>query len=134
MASKKINFKTISERAVKAAGLAGGVAASRLAGKVIATKIANPKINAGLRILAGAILPSLVGSSGKKDSAIHNVADGILTDGAVALGAAFGVPGLSGTGGADSISGDDYASLAYAAQQDAMSGTSGADSISGNLD
>ena len=81
-----------------------------------------PKVNALIRLGVGVLLPSIAG--GKKSQMVTNVANGVIADAATSLAASFGMPGISGTNGDDSIS--------YAAAEDYMSGTSAYNSISGN--
>jgi len=122
----KINFKKVVDQVVqKAPGLVVGAVASNYIGsgidKVLAGK-ATPPITAGLTVVAGAVLPGVLGSTGKKGQFLQSVADGIMAQGALKLAKAFNLPGIHGIGDADgwdAISGD------Y------LSGTDTSDSISG---
>jgi len=120
--ASKINFKKVQER-LKSAGImaAGSVASNYAAGfinKTMGAK-ATPKINAGIRLAAGALLPSLLGES-KKAGMVTEFANGMLAEAAVSLAKAFNLPGVSGTDIDDSING-----------YTAMYGTDTGDSING---
>ena len=125
--AKKLNFKSLSERAMHAGGLVVGVAASKYVGKALSSKIANPKVNALVRIGIGALLPSIAGH-GKKEGFINDMSNGILADGATALAGSFGFPGLSGIDGI----GAEHDAISYVTQEDLMNGVPTNDSISGN--
>jgi hypothetical protein len=119
----KINFKAVSARATKAAGLVGGVMASRYAKKTLegvgGGKI-KPAMNAGIRLAIGALLPSIVG--GKKAGIAEDISNGLMADAAVSLAATLGVPGLAGTDQSDSLG--DLGDVGYATNEDWMlSGT-----------
>lgn len=108
----------------KAPGLViGSIASNYVANgidKVLGGK-ATPTITAGLTVVAGAVLPGLLG--GKKGQFMESVSDGIMAQGAVKLAKALNLPGISGTDeGWDGISGG---------ASDYMSGTDTSNSISG---
>lgn len=124
----KINFKKVVDQVVqKAPGLAAGAIASRYIGQGIDKMLGDkrtPTITSGLTILAGALLPGLMGSTGKKGQFMQSVADGILTQGCLKLGEAMKLPGfIAGTDGWDAVSGG--------AAEDYMSGTDTSNSVSG---
>lgn len=102
----------------------GAVASNYAAGFIDKTmgKKANPKINAGIRLTVGALLPSFLGES-KKDGMVTEFSNGMLADAAVSLAKAFGVPGIAGTEIEDSING--YTTEMY--------GTDVDDSINGTI-
>jgi|CXWL01.1.fsa_nt_gi hypothetical protein len=107
----KINFKKVVDQVVqKAPGLVAGAVASNY----IATGIdkmlggrATPTITAGLTLVAGALLPGIMGSTGKKGQFMQSLADGIMTQGGLKLAKALNIPGISGTDGWDTLSGMD---------------------------
>ena len=77
---------------------AGSVASNYAGGmidKVGGGKI-TPVMNAGIRLVVGALLPGFLGES-KKDGMITNFSNGMLSESAIALGKALGVPGIHGT-------------------------------------
>lgn len=123
----KLNFKKITDRVIqKAPGLVvGSVVSNYVANgidKVLGGK-ATPTITAGLTVVAGALIPGLLGSGPKKGQFMESVADGIMAQGAVKLAKALNLPGISGTDdGWDAISGG---------ASDHMSGTDTSNSISG---
>lgn len=109
----------------KAPGLViGSIASNYVANgidKVLGGK-ATPTITAGLTVVAGAVLPGLLGG-GKKGQFMESVSDGIMAQGAVKLAKALNLPGIAGTDeGWDSISGG---------VSDYVSGTDTSNSISG---
>ena len=78
-------------------GLVVGAVGSNYVGKGIDWLFkgkATPIVSAGMTIVAGAILPGLVGSTSKKDEFLTHVADGIMTQGALKLLKSAGVPGI----------------------------------------
>ena len=119
--SHKINFKKVGER-LKSAGVmaAGSVASNFVAGQLnkMAGGKVTPKINAGIRLVAGALLPGFLGET-KKAGMITDFANGMLAEAAVDLARQFHVPGVSGTEIEDSING-------YA-----LNGTDAGDAING---
>lgn len=123
----KFNFKKVVDQVVqKAPGLVVGAVASNYIANGIDKAMAGratPTITAGLTVVAGAILPGVMGSTDKKGQFMQSVADGIMAQGALKLAKAFNLPGISGIGdddnGWDAISGN------------WMSGTNTSDSISG---
>ena len=124
----KINFKKVVDQVVqKAPGLvAGSIASNYIAtgiDKMLGGK-ATPAITAGLTVVAGALLPGIMGSTGKKGQFLQSVADGIMAQGAVKLAKGLNLPGISGTDAWDSVSGS--------AAEDYMSGTDTSNSISGD--
>lgn len=123
----KINFKKVVDQVVqKAPGLvAGSIASNYIAtgvDKMLGGK-ATPAITAGITVAAGALLPGLLGSTGKKGQFMQSVADGIMAQGALKLAKAFNLPGIAGTDGWDAVSGG--------ATEDYMSGTDTSNSVSG---
>lgn len=87
--------------------MATGSVASNYAGtalsKALGTKD-NPKLNAGIRLIGAALLPSLLGES-KKAGMITSFSNGMLAESAVALARAFEIPGIKGTEYDDMVSG-----------------------------
>lgn len=128
---KKINFQKVVDQVIqKAPGLVAGAVASKYIGKGIDSVFkgkATPTVTAGLTVLAGALLPGFVGSAGKKGQFMQSVADGIMAQGALKLGAAMKIPGLEGVAGTD----DGWDAISGKAQEDYMSGTDTANSVSG---
>lgn len=123
----KINFKKVVDQVVqKAPGLvAGSIASNYIAtgiNKVLGGK-ATPTITAGLTVVAGALLPGIMGSTGKKGQFMQSVADGIMAQGAMSLARELKLPGITGTDGWDAVSGG--------ASEDYMSGTDTSNSVSG---
>lgn len=90
----KINFKAIQGRLGQAAGLAAGSVAGNYA-KNAMTNMAGgkikPVVNAGIRVLAGAILPALTKS---KTGFMVDVANGLMAGAAVDLARELKVPGI----------------------------------------
>lgn len=125
----KINFQKVVDTVIKKApGLVMGSVASNF----VATQInrfaggkATPLLTAGGVIVAGALIPGLLGSS-KKDDFFQSVSEGMMAQGAAMLAKAMNIPGLSGTDAYDSLSGNGQAT------EDYMSGTDTSNSISGN--
>ncbi|HRD42193.1 MAG TPA: hypothetical protein PLN30_00505 [Ferruginibacter sp.] len=95
----KLNFKKIQSRVGSAAGLVAGSVAGAYAGKTIENlgkgKI-KPVVNAGIRLVLGAALPSVVGG-GKKEGFISDFSNGIMAQAGVELAKALNVPGITGT-------------------------------------
>lgn len=90
---------------------AGAVASNYAAGFIGKTLGArnNPKINAGIRLCIGALLPAFLGES-KKAGMVTEFSNGMLAESGVALAKAFNVPGVSGTDIDGSLDGiGDYA-------------------------
>ncbi|RTL56242.1 MAG: hypothetical protein EKK37_17365 [Sphingobacteriales bacterium] len=122
----KLNFSKVASTVMKKApGLMAGAVASNF----VATQInkmsggkATPMVTAGGVIIAGALIPGLLGSS-KKDDFFHSASEGMMAQGAVMLAKALNIPGMSGTTGMDSLTG---------AVEDSLTGTETYDSISGN--
>ena len=85
---------------------AGSVASNFVAGQLnkMAGGKVTPKINAGIRLVAGALLPGFLGET-KKAGMITDFANGMLAEAAVDLARQFHVPGVSGTEIEDSING-----------------------------
>lgn len=92
----KINFKAIQGRLGQAAGLAAGSVAGNYAKNAI-EKMApgkiKPILNAGIRVLAGAMLPSLTKS---KTGFMVDMANGVMAGAAVDLAKELKVPGIGG--------------------------------------
>lgn len=87
--------------------MAAGSVVSNYANGALASMLGaknNPKLNAGIRLAAAAILPTLLGEN-KKAGMITSFANGMLAESAVSLGKAFGVPGLGATEMDDYVSG-----------------------------
>lgn len=98
----KINFKAIQGRLAQSAGLATGAVVGSYArtamDKMAGGKI-KPLVNAGIRVLAGALLPTLIKS---KTGFIKDAADGMMAGAAVDLAIELKVPGvIRGIGGPD---------------------------------
>ncbi len=77
---------------------AGSVASNYTAGfinKTAGGKV-TPKINAGIRLLAGALLPSFLGET-KKAGMVTDFANGMLAEAAVDLARQLKIPGINGT-------------------------------------
>ncbi|MEO6539654.1 MAG: hypothetical protein ABIN74_01640 [Ferruginibacter sp.] len=93
----KINFKAIQGRLGQAAGLAAGSVAGNYAKnameKMGGGKI-KPVVNAGIRVLAGAILPAVTKS---KTGFMVDLANGMMAGAAVDLAKELKVPGVGGT-------------------------------------
>ncbi|HMO32323.1 MAG TPA: hypothetical protein PKE63_02905 [Lacibacter sp.] len=94
----KINFQKIISRAIdKAPGLVVGSMASNFVATQ-ATKMSNgkatPMMVAGLQIVAGAVLPALVGGGKKQGQFVESVGDGMMAQGAVQLAKALNLPGI----------------------------------------
>ncbi len=105
--ASKLNFKKVSERLKDAGVMAAGSVAGNYANGAIAKMLGrknNPKLNAGIRLAAAALLPTLLGES-KKAGMITTFSNGMLAESAVSLARAFGVPGVSGTEMDDMVSG-----------------------------
>jgi hypothetical protein len=105
--ASKINFKKITERLKDAGIMAAGSVASNYADTALAGMLGaknSPKLNAGIRLAAAALLPSLLGES-KKAGMITSFSNGMLAESAVALARAFHVPGVKGTEMDDYVSG-----------------------------
>lgn len=95
----KINFKKIQDRAMSVAGLVAGSVASNYAGTTIDNlgkgKI-SPLMNAGIRVVAAAALPSLVGG-GKGKGFVEDFSNGMMAQAGYAIAKALNIPGISGT-------------------------------------
>lgn len=106
---QKLNFKKIIDRVInKAPGLViGSVASNFLATQVAkyAKGDAAPMMVAGAQIVAGALVPALLGGKSKKDGFMEAVADGMMAQGAVQLAKALKIPGIGDTD--DTLSGAD---------------------------
>lgn len=97
----KINFQKIMKTVVdKAPGLVVG----SLAANLVATQVsrlskgaATPMVVAGAQIVAGALLPSLTGST-KAGGFMAAVGEGIMAQGAVQLAKALKIPGIGNVG------------------------------------
>ena len=90
----KINFKAIQGRLTQAAGLAAGSVAGNYAKNAMANMASGkikPVVNAGIRVLAGALLPSLTKS---KTGFMVDVANGMMAGAAVDLARELKVPGI----------------------------------------
>ncbi len=119
----KINFKKVKERLTSAGIMAAGSVASNYASGIINKSLgarATPKINAGIRLAVGAMLPSFLGES-KKAGMITDFSNGMLAEAAVSLAKAFNVPGVSGTDIENSING--YSILNGTEIENSISGT-----------
>lgn len=103
----KLNFKKIQGRVVSAAGLVAGSVASGYAKTAIENfgkgKV-SPVMNAGIRLLLGAALPSVVGG-GKKEGFVNDFGNGMMASAGLSIAQALNVPGVSGTEIEDAING-----------------------------
>jgi hypothetical protein len=95
----KLNFKKIQGRVMSAAGLVAGSVASGYANTTIENlgkgKI-TPVMNAGIRLLIGAALPSVVG--GKASTGFMNdFSNGMMASAGLSMAKALNIPGISGT-------------------------------------
>lgn len=84
--------------------MAVGAVASNYAANFMTQKGMNPKLNAGIRLGVGALLPAFLGES-KKAGLITDFANGMMSDAAVSLAREFKVPGVKGTELDDPING-----------------------------
>jgi hypothetical protein len=100
----KINFKKIQSRAMSVAGLVAGSVASNYAGTTIENlgkgKI-SPLMNAGIRVIVAAALPSVVGG-GKTKGFIEDFSNGMMAQAGYGVAKALGIPGISGADDMDS--------------------------------
>jgi hypothetical protein len=102
--ASKINFKKVTERLKDAGVMAAGSVASNYAANFLTGKGVNPKMNAGIRLVAGALLPGFLGES-KKAGMLTAFSNGVLAEAAVSLAREFKVPGVRGTDMDDPING-----------------------------
>lgn len=97
----KINFQKIMKTVVdKAPGLVLGSLAANMIGTQVSRLSkgqATPMVVAGAQIVAGAVLPGLLGNS-KKDGFMTAVGEGIMAQGAVQLAKALKIPGIGEAG------------------------------------
>jgi len=123
--ASKINFAKITARLKEAGIMAAGSVASNYANTGIAKVLGdknNPKLNAGIRLLGAALLPSLLGES-KKAGMITSFSNGMLAESAISLAKAFNVPGIKGTELDETVSGYTLNGV-YGTENDTVSGTS----------
>lgn len=121
--ASKINFKKVSDRLKSAGVMAAGSVAGNMASGMIKKALGkrdNPKLNAAIRLGVAALLPSFLGES-KKAGMLTEFSNGVMAEAAVALGKAFGVPGINGTEIDDSINGYDISGTEI---EDSINGTS----------
>lgn len=102
--ASKINFKKVTERLKDAGIMAAGSVASNYAANFLTQKGVSPKLNAGIRLGIGALLPGFLGES-KKAGMVTAFSNGMLAEAAVSLAREFKVPGVHGTDFDDPING-----------------------------
>ena len=93
----KINFKAIQGRLGQAAGLAAGSVAGNYAKNAMQNMAGGkikPVVNAGIRVLVGALLPAITKS---KTGFMVDMANGVMAGAAVDLAKELKVPGVGGT-------------------------------------
>ncbi|MBC7509666.1 MAG: hypothetical protein H7320_13100 [Ferruginibacter sp.] len=95
----KINFKKIQGRLGSAAGLVAGSVAGSYA-KTAIDKMGkgkvSPLMSAGIRMLVGAALPSVIGHN-KPQGFFTDFSNGMLAEAGYSLAKELKVPGISGT-------------------------------------